>query len=88
MLIIILQDLCLSSQGPQKGLIILFDIDNIRLGHLTKSKLSTIKLFLKYLQDALPAKLEAIHIFNARSATNLLLALVKPFMKAEILKKV
>lgn len=75
-------------QGPQKGLIILFDIGNMRLGHLTKSKLSTIKLFFKYLQEALPAKLKAIHLFNARPITNILLSLVKPFMKADILKKV
>ncbi|CAO1404895.1 unnamed protein product [Diamesa serratosioi] len=81
-------DLCSSTQGPQKGLIILFDMDNMRLGHLTKSKLSTIKLFLKYLQEALPHRLEAIHIFNARPVINLMLTLVKPFMKGEILKKV
>ena len=80
--------MCLHSQGPQKGLIILFDMLNMRLGHLTKSKLSTIKLFLKYLQEALAVKLEAIHIFNARHISNLLLTLVKPFMKGEILKKV
>ena len=81
-------DSCIYTQGPRSGLIILFDMKNIGLSHMTRPKLQHLKIFFKYLQDALPAKLKAIHILNAVSFFDMLLAMVKPFMKADIINKV
>lgn len=81
-------DSCIYTQGPRSGLIILFDMKNISFGHITRPKLQHWKIFFKYLQDALPAKLKAVHILNAVSFFDILLATFKPFMKADIINKV
>ncbi|XP_059619779.1 alpha-tocopherol transfer protein-like [Phlebotomus argentipes] len=77
-------DTCLSKQGPRPGLIFLFDMKGVSLGHLTRVRISTIRKFFHYLQEGLPAKLRAIHVLNVVSFFDKVLALVKPFMKAEI----
>ncbi|GAB0093017.1 alpha-tocopherol transfer protein-like [Sergentomyia squamirostris] len=79
-------DACLSKQGPRSGLIFLFDMKGVSLGHLTRVRIGTIRKFFHYLQEGLPAKLSAIHIINVVSFFDKVLALIKPFMKAEILK--
>ncbi|CAO1407095.1 unnamed protein product [Diamesa tonsa] len=80
-------DSCIYAQGPRSGLIILFDMKNIGLSHITRPKIQYWKIFFRYLQDALPAKLKEIHILNAVSFFDVLLAMVKPFMKADIFNK-
>lgn len=63
-------------------------MQNVGIRHLLRPKIETLKMFFHYLQDALPAKLEAMHIINCVSFFDMVLALVKPFMKSEIIKKV
>lgn len=61
---------------------------NVGMRHLLRPKIETLRMFFRYLQDALPAKLEAMHIINCVSFFDMVLALVKPFMKSEIIQKV
>lgn len=79
-------DICLHQQGPQKGIIFLFDMRHVRLSHLTRIRVSTIKKFFRYVQDGLPAKLYQIHVLNVVSFFDKILSLIKPFMRAEIFK--
>ena len=58
----------------------------VGLMHLTRINLSSIKKFFQYLQEGVPGKLKAIHILNVVSFFDKILSLIKPFMKAEILK--
>lgn len=81
-------DSLLYSRGPSNGLIIIFDMRNIGMRHLLRPRLETLKMFFHYLQDALPAKLEAMHVINCVSFFDMVLTLVKPFMKSEIIQKV
>uniref|UniRef100_A0A1B0CL61 CRAL-TRIO domain-containing protein n=1 Tax=Lutzomyia longipalpis TaxID=7200 RepID=A0A1B0CL61_LUTLO len=81
-----LVDTCLSKQGPRPGIIFLFDMKGVSLGHLTRVRISTIRKFFHYVQEGLPAKLSAIHVLNVVSFFDKVLALIKPFMKAEIFK--
>lgn len=81
-------DTCLYSQGPRPGIIFLFDMKGVSLGHLLRIKLSSIKKFFHYLQDGLPAKLQEIHIFNVVGFFDKILNIMKPFMKAEIFQMV
>lgn len=81
-------DSCLYEQGPRSGIIFLFDMKNVTLGHLTRISIKSIRRFFFYVQECLPAKLEEIHILNTVSFFDKVLSLIKPFMRAEILEKV
>lgn len=63
-------------------------MQNVGMRHLLRPKIEPLKYFFRYLQEALPAKLEAIHVINCVSFFDMFLALVKPFMKSEIIQKV
>lgn len=81
-------DSLLYSRGPSNGLIIVFDMQNVGMRHLLRTNVEALKAFFRYLQDALPAKLEAMHVVNCVSFFDMVLALIKPFMKSEIIQKV
>lgn len=61
---------------------------NVGMRHLLRPKIESLKTFFRYLQEALPARLEAMHVVNCVSFFDMVLALVKPFMKSEIIQKV
>lgn len=63
-------------------------MQNVGMRHLLRPKIDTLQTFFRFLQDALPAKLEAMHIINCVSFFDMVLTLIKPFMKSEIIKKV
>lgn len=81
-------DSLLYSRGPSNGLIIVFDMRNVGMRHLLRPNIDSLKTFFRYLQEALPARLEAMHVINCVSFFDMVLALVKPFMKSEIIQKV
>lgn len=81
-------DSCLQAHGPSPGIIFLFDMKGVSIGHLTRIRISSIKKFFHYLQEGLPAKLQAIHVLNVVSFFDKILSLIKPFMKADIFKMV
>lgn len=64
----------------------MFDMRHVRIGHLTRVRVSTIKKFFRYVQEAMPAKLCEIHILNNVSFFDKILTLIRPFMRAEIFK--
>lgn len=58
----------------------------VGLMHLTRVNLGSIKKFFAYLQEGVPGKLRAIHILNVVYFFDKILSMIKPFMRAEILK--
>jgi CRAL/TRIO domain len=83
-----ISDSLLYTRGPSNGLIIIFDMRNVGMRHLLRPSIETLKTFFRYLQEALPAKLEAMHIVNCVSFFDMVLSMIKPFMKSEIIRKV
>lgn len=81
-------DSCLQKNGPRDGAIFLFDMKGVGLMHLTRVNISSIRKFFQYLQEGVPGKLRAIHVLNVVYFFDKIMALIKPFMKAEILKNV
>jgi hypothetical protein len=81
-------DVALSKYGPSKGLILIYDMKNFRFSHLTRNNLKSMKSFFSYMQEGLPLNIEEIHIFNTFSSFNLIMKIIAPFMRAEIVKKV
>lgn len=61
---------------------------NFRLGHLTRNNLRSLRAFFAYVQEGLPTSIEKIHIFNTFPSFSLVMKLISPFMKADLVKKV
>ncbi|CRL02024.1 CLUMA_CG015172, isoform A [Clunio marinus] len=81
-------DSLLCTRGPSKGLIIVFDMRNVGLRHLLRPSIESLRMYFRFLQEALPAKLEAMHVVNCVSFFDMVLALIKPCMKSEIIRKI
>jgi CRAL/TRIO domain len=65
-----------------------FDMRNVGYKHLLRPSVEGLKYFFRYLQDALPARLESMHIVNCVSFFDIVLTMIKPFTSSEILNKV
>lgn len=61
---------------------------NVRIGHLTRVRVGTIRKFFRYVQEGIPGTLYQIHVLNVVSFFDKILTLIKPFMRAEIFKVV
>ncbi|XP_022187145.1 alpha-tocopherol transfer protein-like isoform X4 [Nilaparvata lugens] len=81
-------DACLSVEGTVPGYIFLFDMKGVRLGHLTRLSISSLRKFFLYLQEGMPVRLKAIHVLNTHSLIDKILMLVRPFMKKELMKMI
>lgn len=79
-------DSCLQKNGPRNGAVFLFDMKGVGLMHLTRVNISSIRKFFAYLQEGVPGKLSAIHVLNVVSFFDKIMTLIKPFMKAEVMK--
>ncbi|KAF5285077.1 hypothetical protein FQA39_LY16766 [Lamprigera yunnana] len=77
--------LSLHQEGTAEGLIILMDMDGINFAHMTKLSPMGFKKFFYYLQEAMPVRLKGLHFINVVPFMDKLLALMKPFMKKELL---
>ena len=70
------------------GDVSIFDMAGYTLKHFASSKLSVIRILLKFLQEAITLKLKEIHIINCPSYVDKIMIVVRPFMKGEIFKMV
>jgi uncharacterized protein (DUF2267 family) len=66
------------------GEVPIFDMSHTSWRHVTKVVLSTMRLFMKYNQEAHPVTVRQVHIVNCNSMLNTVLAVLKPMMKAEV----
>lgn len=74
--------------GPRDGFIFIFDLKGAGLGHLAKPSVKSMMKGMKFLQDAVPINLKAIHILNSVPFSGMILAMVKPFARSDLLNKV
>nr|XP_022907105.1 alpha-tocopherol transfer protein-like [Onthophagus taurus] len=78
--------LMLHLEGTHKGLIIVTDMQGATFAHLTKLNPLHLKKFFFYLQDCMPVRMKGLHFINIPSWIDKLMALIKPFMKKELLE--
>lgn len=72
--------------GASEGHIFVIDMQNIVFGHMARINLMVMKKFFMYLQEGLPVRLKGFHFINAVSFMDKIMALIKPFMKKELLQ--
>lgn len=70
------------------GEVPIFDMNNVTLKHITKVVFSTMRLFMKYSQEAHPVIVRQIHVVNCNSLINRVMWLIKPFLKAEVAERI
>ncbi|KAJ3618117.1 hypothetical protein MTP99_006148 [Tenebrio molitor] len=77
----------LHQQGTSSGHVIVIDMAGVVLGHMARLGPLTIKKFLYYLQEAMPVRLKGLHFFNIVPFMDKIFALMRPFMKKELMSK-
>lgn len=70
------------------GEIPVFDMTNVSLRHLTRVVFSTMRLFMKYSQEAHPVYVHQIHIVNCSSLINRVMSIIRPFLKTEVAERI
>lgn len=78
-------DYWLYTEGTSVGHIILVDMQGVTLGHAGRLTPMGIKKFLYYLQEALPVRLKGLHFMNTSPVMDIILNMMKPFMKKELM---
>ncbi|XP_068141236.1 alpha-tocopherol transfer protein [Drosophila tropicalis] len=75
------------NDGPlSDGEIPIFDMAGYTLRHLTKTVLGSLRVYMKFVQEAHPVRLKEIHVINCPSYLDKVLTVVKPFIKSEVFK--
>ncbi|CAH0402595.1 unnamed protein product [Chilo suppressalis] len=83
--VLMVLDLWQYQSGTWPGFVILIDLNQMTLGHLSRLDLQTLQQFLYFLQEALLLKLKGLHFLNAPSFMDRLMMLLKPFLKKQLL---
>ncbi|XP_012282781.1 alpha-tocopherol transfer protein-like isoform X1 [Orussus abietinus] len=78
-------DMWLYTEGTAKGHVLLIDIEGVTLGHAGRLSPMGLKKFLYYLQDGLPVRLKGMHFMNTSPVMDVILGMMKPFMKKELM---
>jgi len=81
-------DLWLYTEGTSNGHIILFDMKNVSFGHVGRLSPMSLKKFLYYLQEGLPVRLKGFHFMNASPVIDVILNMMRPFMKKQLMDMV
>lgn len=81
-------DLWLYTQGTCNGHVILFDMKNVSFGHVGRLSPMGLKKFIYYLQDSLPVRLKGFHFMNASPVIDVILNMMRPFMKKQLMDMV
>ena len=74
--------------GPRSGTVFIDDLQGATIWHLFRPSLTSIRKGLRFLQEASPFDVKAIHILNTTSFLNKIISLVKPYLRSETLKKI
>lgn len=78
-------DLWLYREGSAKGHVIVIDMNRVTFAHAGRLSPMGIKKFLYYLQESIPIRLVGLHFINTNAVMDIILAMMKPFMKKELM---
>ncbi|XP_011706520.1 PREDICTED: alpha-tocopherol transfer protein-like, partial [Wasmannia auropunctata] len=83
---LMLCDVYFLMDGTTNGYVIFFDASNLSFGHITRMNPFGFKKYLYYIQEASPFPIiKEIHIINAPTIFELVMNMIKPFLKKELL---
>ncbi|XP_071638276.1 alpha-tocopherol transfer protein-like [Temnothorax longispinosus] len=79
-------DLWLYTEGTAEGHIIIIDMAGVTFAHAGRLSPMGIKRYLYYLQEAIPIRLKGLHFINTNAVMDIILSMMKPFMKKELME--
>ncbi|KDR08116.1 alpha-tocopherol transfer protein-like isoform X2 [Zootermopsis nevadensis] len=82
------QDVFMLENGTVPGYVFLMDPKGCRFEHLSRLTLSYTKMYAEYIQDAFPGNVVANHFLNANYVTKAMMAMLKPFLKSCMSRKI
>lgn len=71
-----------------QGEVQIFDMTGYSMKHATRLSITTLRTYLKFLQQAFPVRIKAMHMINCPSYLDRLIAVVKPFINKEVFNMV
>ncbi|XKL63842.1 hypothetical protein PGB90_006206 [Kerria lacca] len=75
-------------QGICSGYIFIHDIKGYNFNHIAGMNTSLFKQFLYFSQEIIPLKVKSIYVINGHNILHLVKAIVKPFLKKEVMDMV
>ncbi|XP_037039600.1 retinaldehyde-binding protein 1-like [Bradysia coprophila] len=78
-------DLRISEDGLTEGYIVVFDMKGLKLGHLAKIQLGSLRAFMSYIQEAHPVRLKKVLVIHAASIINQIMMILRPLIKSDLL---
>lgn len=76
------------THGSISGLVYVGDCTGLTMGFMAHVNPSALKKFIYYVQEALLVRLKAIHFINVSPVVQLILNIIKPLMKQELMNMV
>ncbi|RZC42609.1 alpha-tocopherol transfer protein-like, partial [Asbolus verrucosus] len=72
-------------RDPPNELIVIMDMKGVGFMHLTCLKIGAIKKFLEFLQEAMPLRIQSVHILNTNYLFDKILAIARAFIRSELM---
>lgn len=85
-LLFMIVDTHLFQHGMSAGMVFLFDMQGVSLGHLTRINLSSVRKYFIYVQEAMPVRLKSIHIINVNPVMSHIMNIIRPFIHKQHLQ--
>ncbi|XP_071449955.1 alpha-tocopherol transfer protein-like [Hetaerina americana] len=82
---LMITDVNLTVESKLPGYVLVLDAKGLTLAHIPKINIPLVKKFLVYVQEAMPIRLKQIHVINAQPIVDKIYAMLKPFLKGEIM---
>lgn len=83
-----ISDVRLIAGEMNDGEIPIFDMHGLTLMHFPRLVLGTLRLYMRYTQEAHPALVRQVHVLNCSPFLDRCLAIAKPLIRSEVFKTV
>ncbi|XP_037931848.1 alpha-tocopherol transfer protein-like, partial [Teleopsis dalmanni] len=76
------------SDQLSEGEVQIFDMNGFSMKHFSRMTIGTMRIYLKFLQEAFPVRLKAVHLINCPTYLDKIVSVVKPFINREVFKMI
>jgi len=78
------KDYVLDEADIAQGDVQIVDIEGYTIRHLAYVSIFVLRIYMKFLQEAYPSRLQAMHVINCPSYLDRLISMMSPFLREEV----
>ncbi|XP_016995758.2 alpha-tocopherol transfer protein-like [Drosophila takahashii] len=78
------EDYVLDEADIAQGDVQIVDIEGYTIRHLAYVSIFVLRIYMKFLQEAYPSRLQAMHVINCPSYLDRLISMMSPFLREEV----